>query len=244
MKIFPTILEQSAEALYKQIANLSSVFQYFQIDIADGQFVDGETVSIDTLSKSPNKSDFLLKSQSFPNSKSLRSISCEFHLMVSDIPHHIESLGKEQAFDIQLVIVHLEAAIAWADYDEHIDLYAKLKSAFPFEFGIAISPETPLAQYLHSVLAFPVIQIMTVQPGAQGRPFMPSQLEHIATLREAGYMGSIQIDGGVNEHTLPIILQNRYWPDAICPGSFLREKPAGRLRALEKLIDEAESHRE
>ena len=72
---------------------------------------------------------------------------------------------------------------------------------------------------------------MSVNPGKQGSPFIPETLKKIEQLRLLGYRSKIFLDGGVNDQTLPLILNQKYLPDVLCPGSFLT-----RAKDLEKNI--------
>jgi len=78
---------------------------------------------------------------------------------------------------------------------------------------------------------------MTIEPGFQGNKFIPEMLLKINELREHGFTGQIILDGGINDQSLPIILKNKYLPDAVCPGSYLHEDTEQRLRNLLRLIE-------
>ena len=55
MQICPSILEPTAESLFRTINRLSPFYKYFQIDIADGIFVPNKTVQIEEIKDTLNK---------------------------------------------------------------------------------------------------------------------------------------------------------------------------------------------
>ena len=75
---------------------------------------------------------------------------------------------------------------------------------------------------------------MGVVPGKQGQPFIPETIDRIKAARERWPALYIELDGAVNEDTLPDIATTGV--NAICPGSAIfgnDRKPAenvGRMR--------------
>lgn len=51
MQTVPSILEKDCSQLFYQINRLSPYFQRFQVDIADGIYVDNKTASLDNFIK-------------------------------------------------------------------------------------------------------------------------------------------------------------------------------------------------
>jgi ribulose-phosphate 3-epimerase len=201
MIIFPSILETSPEELFFQIKKLSPYFSHFQIDIADGIFVPNKTVQIDDIQK------YL---QQFNNSI-IQQLSFEFHLMVKDYEKEIKKLeGLKKIINIKNVLVHLSV----------------VKNPLVFQqffLGLVLNPEDSVKTIVqnYNLKTIPIIQIMSVNPGAQGNPFIPKALKKIEQLRIADYRNKISLDGAVNEKTIPIIKSKKYLPDILCPGSFL-----------------------
>jgi len=92
-----------------------------------------------------------------------------------------------------------------------------------FSIGLDISPSTEIDDiaFHYDLSQIKHIQIMTVEPGYQGSPFLPEMLNKITQLRDHHYSGEILIDGGVNSKTIPTIQSHKNQPDIICIGSFL-----------------------
>ena len=167
-----------------------------------------------------------------------KSRSFEFHLMVEEFDLDIKDLILLSSdINISLIIVHLEALINIypTSQNYHRDLQ---NLSTMFNFGFAIQADSPLKENLSALVDFPVAQIMTIQPGGQGRPFEEGALQHISTLRDDLYNGYIQLDGGINDKTLPVILSQKDLPDAVCPGSYFKEDSAAKLHTLRRIYRE------
>jgi ribulose-phosphate 3-epimerase len=78
------------------------------------------------------------------------------------------------------------------------------------EAGVAISPGTSLNALEELLDLVDLIQIMTVNPGWGGQPFLHSQLDKIRRLRhkldERGLDVPIGVDGGINLTTAPLVV--------------------------------------
>ncbi len=194
MIIVPSILEKTPAGLLAQIQKLSPYFSYFQIDIADGIFVPNKTVQIEEIPTLP-------------------PLSYEFHLMVKDYEKEIVKLEKlSLSVKIKIVLIHLSAMQQYNN--------TTMKQ---FNIGIVLNPEDSVASLSKkfNLGDITLIQIMSVNPGFQGQPFLPETLQKVEQLRQINYRNKISLDGGINEQTIPQIISQKYPPDIICPGSFL-----------------------
>ncbi len=205
MEIFPSILEKEAQNYIVQISKLSPYFNHFQIDIADGIFVPNKTAQIDEIAELLNR-------------YTDKNISFEFHLMIKDFETEIKKLKKLINFlNITTVLIHASLS----------PNYQQLTTNYPdFSFGLVLNPEDSVEQLLKlfkplNLQTLPLVQIMSVNPGYQGNPFLPETLRKIEQLRQANYRNKISLDGAVSDRTIPLILAQKYRPDILCPGSFL-----------------------
>lgn len=215
MHIIPAILEKTKEQVKDQINKLTPFFTHFQIDIADGLFVPNKTIQIKDI-------ESLIKERQ----SNFKKITLDFHLMVNEYQSEIDTLlSLSQTVAIHTVFVHL------LPFEKN-----KLKSdTLPFTLGIVLNPDDDLSTHWETVKSLKAIQIMSVQPGFQGAPFLPETLEKITELRKKEYTGEMYLDGGINEKTIPIILKNRSLPDALCIGSYLKEKIPQKIKILQSL---------
>jgi len=104
--------------------------------------------------------------------------------------------------NVLCVYVHAEANIE------------DINQEWSFSLGLSFNPATAItAKYFD----YSIIQLMSIEPGAQGRPFRKDALIKMAHLREQGYLGEIHLDGGINITNLAEILT--YSPDLVTLGS-------------------------
>lgn len=223
MLIYPSILEANINTFWSQIKKMVPIFPYLQIDIADGQFVPNKTIQIEEIIKRISNFQFSIFKHQF-----------EFHLMVNDYLKEIKKLKELIRFiKIKKVLIHLKA-LKKSNFQF---LTSNFQPQPPlFTYGLVLNPEDDVKENCPMIKKFSTIQIMTVNPGFQGSPFLPENLKKINELRELGYQGIITLDGAINNKTLPIILKNKYLPDIVFPGSFLREEPQKNLLILKKLL--------
>ena len=105
--------------------------------------------------------------------------------------------------------------------------------ALGFKVGVAISPQTPV-EVLKDILADQYL-IMSVVPGKQGQPFIPSTPDRIRELRSILPHAIIEVDGGINESNIKSVREAG--ADLICVGSSLVKAQDVNL-AYEKLFAE------
>lgn len=68
--------------------------------------------------------------------------------------------------------------------------------------GISVNPEHSFDDVKEFMQQAGVIQVMTIEPGVQGNPFMEERLELLKQLREHGYTGLLGVDGHINAETI------------------------------------------
>lgn len=204
MHIIPALLNTSQDEFSAQLTNLSKYFHHFQIDIADGVFVRNTTIQVDEI-----RSSFSV------HGSSLGNIFFDFHLMGNDYEAEIKKLQSlSQQIKIKTIFIHLSLL---PDYERLTMNYE------PFSFGLVLNPEDTVESLAktYDLTKLKHIQIMSVNPGFQGAPFIPETLKKVEHLRLKYYRNKIYLDGGINEKTLPAIMQQKYEPDVLCIGSYL-----------------------
>lgn len=204
MYIIPALLNTSQDEFSTQLTNLSKYFNHFQIDIADGVFVPNTTIQVDEI-----------RSALSVHGSSLGNIFCDFHLMVNDYEAEIKKLQSlSQQIKTESIFIHLSLL---PDYERLTMNYES------FSFGLVLNPEDTVESLAKSydLTKLKHIQIMSVNPGFQGAPFIPETLKKVEHLRLKYYRNKIYLDGGINEKTLPTIMEQKYKPDVLCIGSYL-----------------------
>jgi len=192
--IIPTILATTEEELINQYALLMPLTNRIQIDVADGDLVDGKTLPLSTI-----LSYLIAHASQFPQTV------FDFHLMVRFWAAEVPLLEEASAH------IHINSVLS--HYAARQPISTSLTQGVVFSPGDPIDTQTAQRASL--------VQIMTVVPGKQGNPFMPSQLTYIKTLREGGYTGEIFLDGGINPQSIAIIMQQSHLPSGVGVGSYL-----------------------
>ncbi len=141
----------------------------------------------------------------------------ELHLMVKD-PLETIALWNDIP-QVTRYIIHYESTEDVVAVITHAKSTAK-------EVFIALNPETTLDVLTPIHHLIDGVLFMGVRPGFQGQSLIPEVLEKIAVCRETYPALYTELDGGVQEETLPAIASCGV--HAICPGSlvFRRESPA------------------
>lgn len=155
-----------------------------QVDVMDGSFVPDITFGSGVV-------------------RALRpvvNLPLDVHLMTVDPERHLVSFADAGA---DRLIVHQEACL-------HLHRALQSIRELGLEAGVSISPGTSLS-VLEEVLPIAnLIQIMTVDPGWGGQPFLHSQLDKIRRLKhmldERGLKTLIAVDGGIDITTAPLVV--------------------------------------
>jgi transketolase len=153
------------------------------LDVMDGRFVPNTTFFADTIKK-------LRKSTSLP---------FDAHLMIEK---PLEQVDEYIDARCDVITVHAEACTE----NEFKEIQDRL-IANGISPGIAINPETDVPEWLYGCLHnLDVMIIMSVNPGFAGQKFMPEVLPKMVAvnkkLRERGFKGYIEADGGIDATTL------------------------------------------
>ena len=209
IKIIPSLLALNKAEFIKQFKKVSPYFKCLQIDIMDGHLVKAKNT---------------LTPQSIKNLT--RQHKLEIHLMVKDLPRHINSWLKLK--NVQKIIWHYEA-----DKNlRHITFLNKYLKAHKIKTGLALNPNTSLAKIKNLIAYFDTIQLMGVTPGRQGQKFETKIIPKIKALRYKFPKINIEIDGGVNNQTFHALV--RAGANIVCPGSYF-QKSTNIRQALNKL---------
>lgn len=213
MKIVPIILEKTTESFNQTLKKVAPLSNRLNLDFCDGIVAPNQTLEF---------TESLAELSKFP--ELLATKKWDFDLMVKDYLPLIELLSQQKNLNINSVVVHQK--------------YWQKNPSTEFDLGVALDLDDQIDPKI--VKQVPLIQIMTIDLGFQGSLFHPETLTKITQLRTNGYEGQIVIDGGVNNQTLPIILQNKGLPDIIGVGSYLTKafSPQENYKILESIITE------
>lgn len=172
-KIIPAVLAPTMTLAQRRINRLKVLHTPIHLDLMDGRFVSTRSFGRQSLSR--------LKLP--PHSSA--------HLMVEDPSLWIQACAN---VGIRNLILHVESKIT-------PNLLQKLRERF--RITLAVKPGTPQVRLTPYLRYASGIQVMTVHPGKQGRPFLPRQLNVVRKLRRKFPTLPLSVDGGMDESTIP-----------------------------------------
>jgi ribulose-phosphate 3-epimerase len=213
IKVSASILSADLCNLERGMKNaLAAGCEWIHFDVADGSFTHNITYGLPVLRACR---------------KVLPSAFFDVHLMIEK-PDSYAALFADAGAD--MITFHYEAP---ADTRKTIEIiHGKGKKA-----GIAVSPATPASNLYQFADIADMFLLMTVEPGYGGQPFDTRMTAKIRTfrdtLRSRGIHTPIEVDGGINGSTAPIV--TAAGATVLVAGSYIFESPDMNA-AVETLI--------
>ena len=159
--------------------------EYIHFDVMDGAYVPSISFGMPVL-------------------KSVRSVTdrkLDVHLMIMEPERYIEEFVRCGA---DLITVHLETL-------QDPERTFRMIRSLGVKAGVAINPETSVHTVIPYLSMVDMVLIMTVRPGFGGQKYLDSCTEKIRIVRDAitqkGLSTDVEVDGGINDDTLPIVLE-------------------------------------
>jgi len=182
----PSVLSADFTALGKAVKGISEGgADFIHVDVMDGHYVQNLTVGP-------------------PIVKALKRITAtplDVHLMISNADL---TVGWYLDAGADMVTVHVEAC-------DHLHRVLHTIRASGARTGVSLNPATPVESIREVVGVVDMILLMSVNPGFGGQSFIPRTLDKIRALvrlcAEEGATPIIQVDGGIDALTAPLVAQ-------------------------------------
>ncbi len=219
--IIPAILPQSLEELGEKLSDIRGIASLVQIDIVDGRFAPDTTWPCRTSLELGALS--LEEKIQFPFAD---EFEFEMDLMVEE---PLEMAERFIAAGAKRVLIHADALGA-------LEAATRL-NLVGCELGVAL-PCAGTMELLDGFTRYDYVQVMGIEKiGFQGQPFDERAVHLVRGMREKFPGLTIQVDGGVNEETIPalvragatrLVVGSRIWQSA---------EPKGEIEKLRMLAN-------
>lgn len=177
IKILPSILAADILRMGEEIARMMEAgADGLHVDIMDAHFVPN-------LSFAPAMVKAIRKA--FPD------IYQDVHLMMDNPAAYISAFAEAGA---DAITVH-------AEIPEDIEAVLRDIRARGCRAGLSVKPKTDVRAIEKYLPLCDQVLVMTVEPGFGGQKFMADMMPKLRWLRENGFTGGVQVDGGVNAET-------------------------------------------
>ena len=184
-ELAPSILSADFTHLVEDILAVQRCgAKILHFDVMDGMFVPSISFGIPVL-------------------KSIRPLTdmfCDVHLMIQDPGRYVDDFADAGADGIT---VHAEACV-------HLDRVLEQIRGRGLKTGVALNPATPLSVLDYVYDKTDMVLLMTVNPGFGGQKLIPGVLDKIRHLRaildQKGLPVSIQVDGGIHDETIDLVI--------------------------------------
>ena len=209
-KVAPSILSGDfANMSGSVLLAVESGADYIHFDVMDGVYVPNITFGM-------------------PMCKALRpytKLPLDVHLMIIKPERYVAEFCDCGA---DIVTFHPEAS-------ENVDATLDIIKSKGKKCGLVLNPDKSINLALPYLKKVDMIVIMGVYPGFGGQKFIPEVLSKVKELREAGFEGEIELDGGVTEENAAGIVAEGV--DVLVGGSsvFRSKDPKATIRRLKGL---------
>ncbi|HVM07097.1 MAG TPA: ribulose-phosphate 3-epimerase [Acidimicrobiales bacterium] len=209
VRIAPSILSADFAALAEAIDAVAPQTDMLHVDVMDGHFVPNLTIGPPVVASIRKHTDLYL----------------DCHLMMTNPGQYLEAFRDAGANGCS---VHVEIG----GTDELIEQMRSLG----LDVGLAVNPDVPFDTFEPFLDRIDLLLLMTVFPGFGGQSFIsdvvPKIAQAAAAIRERDLDVALQVDGGIDVRTAPIVC--RAGATVLVSGSavFREDDPAEAARKI------------
>lgn len=186
VKLAPSLLSADFSCLGSEIKRVEDCgIEMLHLDVMDGHFVPNITFGPGVISAL----------------RPLSKMIFDVHLMIEQPERYIKDFAQAGA---DYITVHAEATC-------HLHRVLGQIREHGVKPAVAINPATPLSAIEWVLPMVDMILLMSVNPGFGGQIFIPEIIPKIkalkAILQEKNLKIPIQVDGGINQETAPLVVE-------------------------------------
>ncbi len=186
VQIAPSILSADFARLGQEISAVEEAgAELIHVDVMDGRFVPNITIG-------PLVVDAI---------RPVTSLPLDVHLMIVEPDRYIEQFVRAGA---DIISVHVEACT-------HLHRTIEQIKMLGVKAGAVLNPATHPSTVEYVLAELDMLLVMSVNPGFGGQKFISSSLEKIRELKKMcqlqGIHIPIEVDGGVNAHTIHSVVE-------------------------------------
>lgn len=196
MEVSLSILTIDYNNVDNNLAKLRKHLKYLHLDVMDGNFVPNISFGPAFVKALRKNNDFIF----------------DTHLMINNPKDYIKQFVDAGS---DYITFHIEAV---DNPNEIIDLI----HSYNVKAGICIKPKTDVSAIIDLLPNLDMVLVMSVEPGFGGQGFMDNSIPKVKELwqlkKSHNYNYLINIDGGINDITLPLVSE---YIDLAVSGSYI-----------------------
>lgn len=212
IRVLPSLLSADFSKLAEELAACEAAgARSLHVDVMDGHFVPNLTLG-----------PFIMEAMRKHSSAWL-----DVHLMMTNPLDYVQAF-RDAGSDA--ITIHVEAV-----GPRQMDAAIEQVRATGARVGLAFNPDTDPSLWFKFMDRVDLVMFMTVYPGFGGQSFIPEVRPFIRKTRAAFPDLDIQVDGGINRETIPLVIEDGA-NHLVCGSAYFKDPdPAGFIAWAESL---------